>query len=376
MDIDAAFQKAFAAHRAGRLAEAEVGYVAIVAVSEHPLSLHNLGVIRDGAGRIEEAGDAYRRAAGAAADDPRRQFALGVHLRMVRRLDEAEAAYRRTLALAPGYPKAAFDLGCVLVAQGRFDEGWALYEQRAARERMLARNLAVPEWRGEPLAGKRLYIWREQGFGDQILAARFLPLPGAQRVTYAGQAPLRRLFEPLGVDFVEAAPAGPEPSGHDYWTLPLSLPHHLGAMAETLPSSPYLSGRAKPGGGRIGVVTRGAADNPNDRFRALPPEAAERLCALPGAISLDPADTGAADFQDTADIIAGLDLVISVDTAVAHLAGAMGRPVWVLLARHALDWQWPREEPSPWYPSARLFVQPQAGDWASVVDQVVRDAAP
>jgi len=126
--------------------------------------------------------------------------------------------------------------------------------------------------------------------------------------------------------------------------------------------------------GHIGVVWRGEAQNRNDRFRSLPPELGAELLALPGAVSLDPADSGAADFQATADIIAGLDLVITVDTAVAHLAGAMGRPVWVLLAKHAIDWQWPREGVSPWYPSARLFTQSRAGDWAPVVAAVKAEA--
>lgn len=373
MDLDVVFQGAFAAHRAGRLADAEAGYLAILEQSEHPLSLHNLGVICDAAGRLEEAGSYYARAAAAAPDDPRRQFALGVHLRTVRRLDEAEAAYRRTLALAPDFPKAAFDLGCVLLAGGRTEEGFRLYETREARARMLSRTLGAPEWTGQPLAGKRLYVWREQGLGDQIMMARFLPLLGAAQVTYAGPEALRRLFATLGVDFVAAAASGPDPSGHDYWTLPCSLPHRWGATAQSLPAAPYLFGRARPtAGGRIGVTVRGAADNLNDRFRTLSPAAAEQLLALPGAISLDPADTGAADLQDTADIIAGLDLVVSVDTAVAHLAGAMGRPVWVLLARHALDWQWPRAGVSPWYPSARFFVQPRPGDWEALVAQVAR----
>ena len=339
MDIDAAFQDAFAAHKDGRFEDAEAAYAAIVAVAEHPLSLHNLGVLRDEAGRIEDAGDLYRRAA----------------------------------AAAPGFAQAAFDLGCVILAQGRLDEGWPLYENRAGRARMLARDWPVPEWRGEPLGGKRLYVWREQGFGDQILAARFLLHLDAAQVSYAGRAPLRRLFAPLPVDFVEARPEGPDPTGHDYWTLPLSLPRWRAASAQPLPSPPYLSGRPKAAGGRIGVVTRGEPGNPNDRVRALPRDSAERLLALPGAISLDPADTGAKDFQDTADIIAGLDLVISADTAVAHLAGALGRPTWVLLARHALDWQWPRLGASAWYPSARMFVQRQAGDWGPVVDEVLAE---
>ena len=157
----------------------------------------------------------------------------------------------------------------------------------------------------------------------------------------------------------------------DYWCLPQSLPQRLATTPQTLPSEPYLLGRPTRAGGRIGVVWKGEAANANNRFRSMPSDQAARLLALPGAISLDPADTGAVDFQATADLIAGLDLVISVDTAVAHLAGAMGRPVWVMLARYANDWQWPREGASPWYPSARLFAQETPGAWAPVVQAVI-----
>lgn len=370
MNLAEEFAAAQAEIGAGRLAEAEDHLRTIVAQLDHPLSLHNLAVILERSGRREEAGGFYRRAAEAAPDNPKPQSAYANHLREIRQLAASEAAYRRTLALAPDYPEAAFALGCVLLAQGRFGEGWPLYEQRSGRLRMLAQMLSLPEWRGEPLAGKRLFVWREQGFGDQIMMARFLAQLDAASVTYAGPAPLQRLFEALPVTFAVADPDRFVVSGHDYWVLPMSLPLRLGVTLETLPGAPYLFGRPTRPGGGIGVVWRGQPGNRNDPFRSLPDAAAAPLLALPGAISLDPADTGASDFQATADIVAGLDLVITSDTAVAHLAGAMGRPVWVMLAKHALDWQWPRSGASPWYPTARLFTQEQAGDWAPVVSAV------
>jgi hypothetical protein len=294
-----------------------------------------------------------------------------VHLRAVRDFDGAEAAYRRTLALEPDNATATFDLGCVLIAKGRMAEGWPLYEVRESRLR-LAGQLSKPEWRGEPLAGRRLFIWREQGAGDQIMMARFLPqvVADAEQVIYGGIPALQRLLEPLGVDYRPEDGDFITPP-YDVWSLPCSLPDRLGATEATLPSPPYLFGRPRPAGGRIGVAWRGQPANRNNVFRSLPEAAAKRLLALPGAISLEPADTGARDFQDTADIIAGLDLVISVDTSVAHLAGAMGHPVFVLLARHALDWQWPRGERTPWYPSARLFCQHAPGEWDPVIDAVI-----
>jgi hypothetical protein len=373
MDI-AVFEAALADHNAGRLAEAERGYLAILAHGNHLPSLHNLGVIFETTGRFDAAGEAYRHAANAAPDNPKPQLALANHYRVTRQFALAEAAYRRALELTPDDQEAAFDLGHVLLAMGRYAEGWPLYELRSPRLTFLEHKLDFPEWRGEPLAGKRLFVWREQGFGDQIMAARFLPLLGAAEVTYMGPPPMRRLMAQLPVTFVEASPAVNHIPTHDYWSLPHSLPHHLGVTPQTIPGAPYLTGTPAPSGGRIGVAWRGEARNANNVFRSMPADIAARLLALPGAVSLDPADTGAVDFQATADIIAGLDLVITVDTAVAHLAGAMGRPVWVLLAQHAIDWQWPRTPTTPWYPSARIFVQPRPRDWAALVDTVVGEA--
>src|SRR6185369_3546469 len=142
------------------------------------------------------------------------------------------------------YPNAALDLGMVLLATGRFAEGWPLYEQRRARLQMLQRNLTIPEWRGEPLAGKRLFIWREQGYGDQIMMARFLSRLAAASVSYAGPPALQRLFSRLPAEFIAVGAEGIKVSQYDYWTLPLSLPHWLGVTPETAASPPYLTGEA------------------------------------------------------------------------------------------------------------------------------------
>ncbi len=368
------YHAALADQTAGRLAEAERGYRTLLAKAVHLPSLHNLAVLLWDTGRYDEAGETYLQAARLAPDALEPQLALANHCRVSRHFPQAEAAYRRVLELQPDHQAARFDLGCVLLAMGRYAEGWPLYELRQPRLKFQRNRLTFGEWQGEPLAGKRLLIWREQGFGDQIMAARFLPLLDAAAVTYMGPPQLRRLFAHLPVTYVEAGLGANPIAPHDYWTLPLSLPHRLGVTAADLPRAPYLAASPAAPRGGIGVVWRGEARNANNVFRSLPPELAARLLALPGAISLDPADTGAADFQATADIIAGLDLVISVDTAVAHLAGALGKPVWVLLARHAIDWQWPRTATTPWYPSARLFVQPGPDDWASVVQAVVLEA--
>lgn len=174
---------------------------------------------------------------------------------------------------------------------------------------------------------------------------------------------LVRLFEALGVDVMAGAEGLALPR-RDAWSLVGSLPRWLGVQAPEayLPSA--------PGGQGTGVVTRGAASFARDAERSLPPDLAAELTALPGADSLAPEDTGAKDFEDTRRIIERLDLVISVDTAVAHLAGAMGKPCWLLLP-HVPDWRWLRHgADTPWYPTMRLFRQPAPGDWASVIAEV------
>jgi ADP-heptose:LPS heptosyltransferase len=118
-------------------------------------------------------------------------------------------------------------------------------------------------------------------------------------------------------------------------------------------------------------MTRGNPGHANDAHRSLPDDFGRELLALPGAVDLDPSSTGARDFQDTAEIVAGLDLVISVDTSVAHLAGAMGKPVWILLPAVSVDWRWmSARADTPWYPSARLFRATEAGGWRAVMDEV------
>ena len=140
-----------------------------------------------------------------------------------------------------------------------------------------------------------------------------------------------------------------------------------------VPTEPYLRGHAATRPGGVGIVWRANADP--DPCRAIPEALAQELLALPGAVSLAPEDTGAKDFQDTADLIAGLDRVISVDTSAAHLAGAMGKPTQVLLHARSADWRWLESRPgvAAWYPSARILRQPTRGDWRGLIDQIRAD---
>ncbi|HEV2531751.1 glycosyltransferase family 9 protein, partial [Phenylobacterium sp.] len=254
-----------------------------------------------------------------------------------------------------------------------YAQGWPLYEARHDIPELGAPrpDLPFPQWRGEDLAGKRLLIFGEQGFGDQIMFARFAPWLAARgaEVTLLCNPLLERLFGALGVA-VRAMSGRVEFPDPDAWVASGDVAGRAGVTLETLPNAAYLRGAARSSGG-IGVAARGNPRHANDANRSLPPEQAARLLALPGALDLDPAATRAGDFQDTADLIAGLDLVISVDTSVAHLAAAMGKPVWILIPTLMTDWRWGEAgETTPWYPTARLRRQPAPGDWASVIDAV------
>ncbi len=334
-DLNARFQQAVAAHQAGDLAAAEAMYRAL---PEHPKILQNLGVLL---------------------------AAVGRHV-------EAEAAFRRSLELAPGVPSAENSLGRQLMAQGRYAEGWPLMEARRRDPATPMPRLALPspEWMGEPLAGRHIVILGEQGFGDQIMFARFLPLLQGEgaRVSFVVGPPLKRLFQSLGVEVLAGDGSDPIPAG-DCSAFLCSLPGRLGVTLEKLPPPAPLSATANGPASGIGVVVQGRPSQANDRNRSMSPAAATRLRAL--GRDLSPEATGARDFQETADIIAGLDLVITVDTAIAHLAASLGKPTWILLAQIGTDWRYERgRDDCRWYPSARLFRQPTAGDWDSVLSTV------
>ncbi|MDB5465287.1 MAG: hypothetical protein JWQ46_49 [Phenylobacterium sp.] len=366
----ALLDRALALHGAGDRQGAEALYRRILETEEHPGVLQNLASILRERKDLEAALDLLERALTVAPEQGPLHHNLGNVLLPMRRLDEAGAAFERALQLMPGHCDAALSLGFVRLAQGRWAEGWPRYEERPERLNSPTFGLRAPEWRGEPLAGKRLLVWGEQGLGDQILMARFLPPLGAA-VTLVVQEPLARLLTPLAAQVIVKKPAAIELPPHDYWTLPLSLPRWLGVTVETLPTQPYLSGRPTSSGG-VGVMWRGNA-LPDPR-RSLPDELGLQLLALPAARSLHPDDTGARDLQATADIIAGLDLVVSVDTGVAHLAGALGKPCWLLLQRHVADWRWlwDAEMRSLWYPSIEIIRQPVQGDWLPVMAEVRR----
>jgi len=352
---------------------------------------------------------------------------LGVLLDTLQQDAAAEAHFRRALELRPGYPLARLSLAYLLLAQGRFDEGWPLYEARhdpALPDNGIAPpDVPFPRWHGESLAGRALLIWPEQGLGDQIQFCRYVPrlkALGAARITLVCQRQLQALFETLpGVDRVVAADVvdnvfqvdAAALTGHDVWSFPISIATLLRTDLSTLPQAPLPYLHAAPprietwtrrcadhadGMLRVGLVWRGNPRHHNDAERSLPGLATlAKLWSVRGVrfFSLQAGSAGMAaltppagqplqhlgsefgDFAGTAAALAAMDLLICVDTSIAHLAGALAMPCWVLLPQHRTDWRWLRErDDSPWYPSGmRLFRQAQRGDWAALIERV-RDA--
>lgn len=301
----------------------------------------------------------------------------GAH-KIAGRLEAAEAEFRAALSLDGGRADTRYSLATVLLARGHYGEGFALYESRhdVPSFRNPKPPIPFPEWRGEAIIGKQLLIWPEQGFGDQIQSARYAPVLKAMgaKVTLLCAPALSRLFTGLGVDVVSASGAVEFPDP-DFWVMCESITGRLGLMPDRLPNAPYLAARAgagRPDRLRVGLATKGDARHFNDAYRSLVGGDVTGLHSLPcDVVSLHPEDSGAKDFMDTAEIIAGLDLVISVDTAVAHLAGAMGKPCWVMIPAFNTDWRWMRDRSdSPWYPSMRLFRQAKPGDWSLVLTQI------
>ena len=396
-------------------AEAEHCYRRALALQPFVAATYlNLGGLLGRHKRFDEAEAAYAQALRMDPTRPGTWSNLGALYASQRLDDEAEGCYERALSMAPTLPRARFNLGVLRLRQGRLEEGWAGLEARdwyAA----LKRALHCPLWQGEPLAGRRVLVGHEVGHGDVIQFGRYVAMlktRGAGHVTLLCHPALKRLFASLdGPDqilgFDEPWPDTASAQPWDVWTPLMSLPYHFGTRMETIPARlPYL--QAEPAliqrwaaelssgklGLRVGLVWRGnpAFDNDADRslgslallaplwsvpgvcFVSLQKGAGEDEAAQPPAGQpLHHLGGRMVDFADAAAIMASLDLVISVDTAMAHLAGALDKPCWLLLPRYQTDWRWLEDRSdSPWYPGVmRLFRQAEAGNWQPVVAALV-----
>jgi len=340
------------------------------------------------AGRVRLAMEMYRRAHAAAPEHAAAARRLGTTLSMLGRRAEAEVVLRKALAAEPTNAGAHHALATTLMAQARYSEAAPHYAARFSLPELNIRppeGLGFPRWSGEDVAGKRVVVFPEMGFGDQIQQARFAALmrdrgcdvtllcrPGLERLFADSLPGVRVIAASGGVDF-------PDP---DLWMMSGDMMFLPGITLETLPNAPYLRASppapSLPPGLKIGLVTAGNPHHRNDANRSLPADLAERLRGgLPGqVISLAPADTGARDFADTAALVEALDLVVTVDTSVAHLAGALGKRALVLIPALNTDWRWMHgRADSPWYPSLTLYRAHPVAGWPPAIDQLLHDAS-
>lgn len=335
---------------------------------------------------------------------------LGIALNQLGRYDEAMRHYECTLKLQPGNPHAHFNRALGWLAQERFHDGWVDYEWRFRTGQTQRPPIPRPQWDGSPLNGRGLLIHTEQGMGDVLQFIRLLPLIKQQgaRIVFACQKPLQKLLS--GCDAIDEWFPIDEPGQitFDLHIPLLSLPGLLGITAENCPKTvPYVVPDPervehwKPqletlDGFKIGLGWQGSLTFRGDQLRSIPLKYYQPLANAPNVKfvslqksdgldqlaelqdrfpvhTLEGLDAAGGAFMDTAAVMQHLDLVITSDTALAHLAGALGRPVWLALST-ASDWRWFRDRSdSPWYPTMRLFRQKKLGDWEGVFAEMAAE---
>ncbi|MGH9604205.1 MAG: tetratricopeptide repeat protein [Terracidiphilus sp.] len=376
---------------------------------DHDEAWNMKGILRHTAGRYEEAIGAFDRAEAlgnrAAASN------RGNSLLDLGRMDEALRAHQWAVEREPSSPGAQYNLALTQLRLGDWRNGWPNYESRwRFREvHRRPRIFSAPRWRGEPLEGRCILLHAEQGLGDTIQFCRYTAMVAARggRVVLQVQEPARRLMESLAVvrsGQAEIVLLGAEKPAFDVECPLMSLPAVFATTVETVPwTGPYLAADPKlaaerrnlfsgvRSGPRIGLAWAG-----NPRYKADPlrstrletflpllrtfgatwislqkgPAAEPQLAELPSDVLLWDGSGNDRDLAETAALVATLDLVITTDTCIAHLAGAMGKPVWILLP-HLSDWRWMQQiETTPWYPTARLFRQASPSDWPGVLTRV------
>jgi tetratricopeptide (TPR) repeat protein len=368
-------------------------------------AVNNLGLILHDLGRDDEALEVLEGALRAKPDVGETHHILANVLQQMGRMEEALAAYRWALELQPDSDETKWNMSLALLGIGRLREGWGDYELRRKTQKVSKMEPpAGPAWKGENLGGRTILLHAEQGFGDMIQFVRYVPMVrerGGRVIVLCPRSLHRLLSRGLGIEaFVGGGDVMP---GYEVQCSLLSLPGVFETSIETIPNQvPYLFSEAEaverwrerlaraPGKLKVGLSWAGNPEHRNDGNRSVPlaglaplrdggditflslqkGPGAEKAAAPPAGMRIIDWTSELADFAETAAMVANLDLVISVDTAVAHLCGAMGKPVWVMLPTPA-DWRWMMgRTDSPWYPTARLFRQERRGEWAGCIGRV------
>ena len=370
---------------------------------------NNIGKAFKDMGLPENAEDCYRKAIELKPDFTEAYIELGNVFYAQCKIEDAVSNYDKALTICPEHSVAHWDRSVALLLNGNFEEGWQEFEWRSKLAQNGTNDTAIPEkiyWDGSRFDGKRLFIFSEQGLGDTLQFVRYLPkvkaLGGTVILgTYKPLVPLLSGFN--GVDkLVEISQHHFQAFEYDLFCPILSLPGIFKTTLKTIPRDvPYLDAPPQKVSNwrrqldndafKVGIVWKGSPIHANDRNRSCDLEPFLPLVSVPG-VRLYSLQKGPAiddlkrifpesqvknigphlkDFSDTAGLLANLDLVISVDTAVVHLAGAMGLPVWTLLP-FAPDWRWQlNRKDTPWYPSMQLFRQVQRGNWQTVFQQIM-----
>jgi len=405
----AAFYRAVALKNLGRAQEALATFDQLTSVEPgNPLFQHNRASLLIQFDRIDEAATIVERLLAQQPDAPPVLQLKSLILAGRGHLKEAIATCDRILARNPQAEESRYNRGIFKLRSGDFATGWADYESRWKRPgfRLASPAPNVPTWNGEPLAGKSLLIFAEQGLGDALHFARYAPLVAALGATVSFHVP-RRLVALLRTlsDQVRVVDAIDPAEKFDYQVPLLGIPMRLATDLSNIPGEvPYLAAQAErvarwrdaigPAGYKIGIAWQGNPGHDMDRgrsialreFHALSKIPSVRLISLQKDEGLDqiagkPADmpletlgsnfdAGNDAFLDTAAVMQCVDLIVTSDTSIAHLAGALGRPTWVAL-RHTPEWRWfEHRADSPWYPTMKLFRQKRPGEWSAVFDDI------
>jgi tetratricopeptide (TPR) repeat protein len=395
----------------GRTDEAIDAFMRAIALKpDYALAMVNLGATLQVANRPQDAITVLEDAIGLNEKDPQAHSNLGNALVALNRPSEGLAAYERALELDPHSVDIQYNIALSHLVLGDLEKGWSGYELRLKTETHRAKHVYdAPKWhRDLPLAGKTLLVYAEQGLGDTIQFIRYIPLLQAKGAMFVlrVQSSLKALLTGQFKETVVVAGDDPLPP-HDFQCPLMSLPGELGTRLDSIPANvPYLKAPpekldtwrkvfAKAPGPKIGLVWSGNAKHQFDHNRSAPVSVFAEMTKgipahffaiqkeirktdldeLPQAPWINDLSRKIQGFEDTAAIVAALDVVITVDTSVAHLAGALGAKTWLLLG-FAPDWRWLLgRSGSPWYPSVQIFRQPALGDWDSVIAAVRKQLA-